>query len=98
MLLLLEDMVVVAVVAEKSVVLEVEAGVVDAASVVGKKFANHSIVPPCAVGRRATSSRTFGAENATVIVSDAEGHVHSSPLRIVFGFASSSHAILDVQC
>jgi hypothetical protein len=69
------------VVAELVVVLvsQVEDDVVDVASVVGKWFANHSIVPPDEIGRRAMSSRTFGAEKATVIVSDLEGHVHSSP-------------------
>jgi hypothetical protein len=67
------------VVAELVMVSQVEDDVVDVASVVGKWFANHSIVPPCEIGRRAMSSRTFGAEKATVIVSDLEGHVHSSP-------------------
>lgn len=68
------------VVAESVVVSQVEDDVVDVVSmVVGKWFANHSIVPPCAFGRRAMSSRTFGAEKATVVVSELEGHVHSSP-------------------
>jgi hypothetical protein len=67
------------VVAELVMVSQVEDDVVDVASVVGKWFANHSIVPPDEIGRRAMSSRTFGAEKATVIVSDLEGHVHSSP-------------------
>jgi hypothetical protein len=67
------------VVAEPVVVSQVGDDMVDVASVVGKWFANHSIVPPDEIGRRAMSSRTFGAEKATVIVSDLEGHVHSSP-------------------
>jgi hypothetical protein len=88
----------VEVVVKESVVSRVEDDVVEVESVVDKWFANHSIVPPYEFGRRATSSRTFGAEKATAVVSDLEGHVHWSPWRMNFGLSSSSQATLCVLC
>jgi hypothetical protein len=61
---------------------------------VGKWPGSHSMVPPDRLGRLPIAAICEGAEKATVIVSDADGHVHGSPTVMVYGLAVSSQATL----
>lgn len=80
---------------EDSVVAEVVVVELDEGSPVGKWPGCHSIVPPIAFGRIATGGIIDASEKATVMDSESEAQVHSSPFVMVVGFAVSSQATLS---
>lgn len=83
------------VVDEDSVVAEVVVVELDEGSPVGKWPGCHSVVPPIAFGRIAIGGMLDASEKATVMDSELEAQVHSSPLVMVVGLAVSSQATLS---